>query len=302
MITFQQLYTETADGCGINLTDTVNVNFIKRNINNALKLFKNDARRYFTRKEVVADLQANQQYYTLPADSIRGSAVRVNNGSLIFPITSIESEQAWNALNVIPNFAVFYPQKYFFRGATEVGVWPIPSQLLTGGIIIAYDARLTDMYLDDTVGVTISVTNNSQTITCTSGSFNKNMVGMKFSVTDGSDGNWYTILSYTNGNTLTLDNYYQGTTETTTATIIGSCPDIPEEYQQGLEFYALHIFHLMKRGNVDKSNEFKSLYDIMHDGYVGAYSSKETSQVLVPNEGMVPYNPLLIPPNGSLTG
>ncbi len=115
MITFTQLYTEAADGCGINLTDTTNVNYIKRNINNALKLFKSDARRYFTRKEIVTDLEANQQYYTLPADSIRGSAVKVNNGSLIFPITPIESEQAWNALNVIPNFAVFYPQKYFFR-------------------------------------------------------------------------------------------------------------------------------------------------------------------------------------------
>ena len=201
MITFQELYTEAADGAGIALTDTVNVNFIKRNINNALKLFKSDARRYFTRKEMVADLIANQQYYALPADSIRGSAVKVNNGSMIFPITGIESELAWNAINVIPNFAVFYPQKYFFRGATEVGVWPIPSTLLTGGLIIAYDARLTDMYLDDTVGVNITATNGSQTITNTTHSFKPTMVGMKFSITDGTDGNWYTILSYTNDQT-----------------------------------------------------------------------------------------------------
>lgn len=298
MITFTQLYTEAADGCGINLTDTVNVNFIKRNINNALKLFKSDARRYYTRKEVVADLQPNQQYYTLPADCIRGSAVRVNNGSLIFPITGIESEIAFNALNVIPNFAIFYPQKYFFRGSTEVGVWPIPSQSLPGGIIIAYEGRMTDMYLDDTVGVNITVTNASQSITCTTHSFRPTMVGMKFSVTDGTDGNWYTVLSYTNDQTLVLDNYYQGTTTTTTSTIIGSCPDIPEEFQLGLEFYALHIFHLLKRGNVNKSNEFKSLYDNLHDGYVGAYSSKETSMVLVQNDGLVPYNPLLVPPMG----
>jgi hypothetical protein len=301
VITFTQLYTEAADGCGILLTDTVNVNYIKRNINNALKLFKNDARRYFTRKEVVADLQPNQQYYTLPADSIRGNAIRINNGSLIFPITGVESEQAWNAVNVIPNFAVFYPQRYFFRGATEVGVWPIPSTLLTGGLIISYDGRLTDMYLDDTVGVGITATQGSQSITCTSGSFNSNMVGMKFSVTDGSDGNWYNILSYTNGDTLLLDNYYQGPTVTTTSTIIGSCPDIPEEYQMGLEFYALHIFHLLKRGNVQKADYFKEQYDIYHDGYVGAYSSKETSQVVKPNDSIMPYNPLLVPPM-NLTG
>lgn len=302
MITWTQLYTESADGCGINLSDTVNLNFIKRNINNALKLFKSDARRYFTRKEAVADLVANQQYYTFPADCIRSTAVRVNNGSLIFPITSLSSEEKWNAVNVIPNFAVFYPQKYFLRGATEVGVWPIPAQNLPGALIMSYEARLQDMYLDDSVGLDITATNGNQTITCATHGFTATMVGMKFSVTDGSDGNWYTILSYTNDQTLVLDNYYQGTTVTTTSTIIGSCPDIPEEFQQGLEFYALHIFHLLKRGNVNKSNEFKSLYDIMHDGYIGAYASPETSQVLLPQDNLMPYNPLLVPVNGTLTG
>lgn len=301
MLTFTRLYTETADGAGINLTDTVNVNFIKQNINNALKLFKNDARRYFTRKEVVADLVANQQYYTLPADSIRGSAIRINNGSLIFPITAIESELAFNALNVIPNFAVFYPQKYFFRGATEVGVWPIPSSNLTGALIIAYDGRMADMYIDDTTGVSITATNGSQMITNTTHSFKPTMVGMKFSITDGTDGNWYTILSYTNDQTLVLDNFYQGTTNTTTSTIIGSAPDIPEEYHLGLEMYALHIFHLLKRGNIQKADYFKQQYDIYHDGYVGAYASKETSQILTQNDGLVPYNPLLVPPM-NLTG
>lgn len=301
MITFEQLYTETADGCGINLTDTVNVNYIKRNINNGLKLMKSDARRYVSRKEIVADLQPNQQYYTLPADCIRVSEVRVNNGSLIFPITDIESELAFNALNVIPNFAIFYPQKYFIRGATEIGVWPIPSSLLAGGLIISYDSRLVDLYLDDTVGVNISVTNGSQTITNTTHSFKQNMVGMQFTVTDGTDGNWYNILSYVNDQTMTIDNYYQGLTTTTNSTIIGNCPDIPEAYHIALEFYALHIFHLLKRGNVNKSNEFKALFDNLHDAYVGAYASKVTSEILVNNDGLVPYNPLLVPPMG-LTG
>ena len=301
MITFQQLYTETADGCGIALTDTVNINYIKRNINNAEKLIKSDARRYFTRKEIVCDLKSGQQYYTLSADSIRGSAVRVNNGSIIFPIVGEESELKWNSLNIIPQFAVFYPQRYFFRGSSEVGVWPIPSTDLPGGLIIAYESRMTDMYLDDTVGLNITATNGSQTITNDSHGFKPTMVGMKFSITNGLDGNWYTVLSYTNDTTMLLDNYYQGSTTTTTSTIIGSTSDIPEEYHLALEFYALHIFHLIKRGNVNKSNEFKALYDNLHDAYIGAYASKETSQVLVQNDNMMPYNPLMVPPMG-LTG
>jgi hypothetical protein len=302
MITFTQLYTEACDGAGINLTDTVNVNYIKRNINNGLKLMKADVRRYFTEKWKVADLQASQQSYMLPADSIRPTTVRINNGSLIFPIGFIESEDGWNALNIIPQFSVFYPQKAFVRGANEIEVWPIPSELLPGGIILGYEARMTDMYLDDTVGLSITVTNASQTITCASGGFLPTMVGMAFSVTDGTDGNWYNILSYVNDTTLLLDNYYIGTTTTTSSTIIGTVPDIPEAYHQALEFYALSIFHMFKRGNLVKSNEFDGKYQVLHDSYVGAYGAKETSLVVHPQNDIVPYNPLLIPPNGTLTG
>jgi hypothetical protein len=301
MITFTQLYTEACDGAGINLSDTNNVNYIKRNINNGLKLLKSDARRYFTRKEIVADLKEGQQYYMFPADCIRASELKINNGSLIFPITSIESEKMWNAANVIPNFVVFYPQKYFIRGSNEVGVWPIPSEDLPGAAILAYDARMADMYLDDTYGLELTVTQNQQTVTCATHSFKPTMVGMKLTLFDGTDGNWYNILAYVNDQTLLLDNYYQGLTTTSSTTIIGNVPDIPEEYHLALEFYALYVFHKLKRGNVNKANDFKGDWIELHDAYVGAYASKVTSQVIIPNDNDIPYNPLWVPPM-NLTG
>lgn len=300
MITFTQLYTESATACSLPLTDPY-IPVLKRNINNALKLIKSDARRAYTRKETVADLVANQQYYQFPADSIRGSRIRINNGSLIFPIVSIESELKWDSINVIPNFAVFYPQKYFIRGANEVGVWPIPAANLPGALILAYEARMADMYLDDTVGLDITATNGNQTITCATHSFTANMVGMKFSFTDGSDGNWYNILAYTNDETLILDNYYQGPTNTSTGTIIGSCPDIPEAYQLALEFFANAMYYSNQRKDPAMASFYQEQYELMHDGYIGAYASKETSQIIQPQDGLVPYNPLLVPPMG-LTG
>src|SRR5882724_813559 len=220
MLTFTQLYTETYQGCGIPSTDSVNIALIKRNINNALKLMKSGAGQYFTRKEVVADLDQGEQFYTFNPDMIRIRNVRVNNGSLIFPIRTIESENEWNALNIIPSFAVFYPQRWFQRGPNEIGIWPTPSIDIVGALIIAYDARLQDMYLDDTVGASITVTKNSVTITSATHSFRANMVGMKFTFTDGSDGQWYSIIGYTNNDTMTIENFYPNTTQTSTATLI----------------------------------------------------------------------------------
>lgn len=297
MITFTQLYTETYQGCGISPTDSVNIALIKRNINNGLKLMKSAAGQYYTRKEVSANLVQGQQYYTFNPDMIRARNVRVNNGSLIFPIGSVESENAWNALNIIPQFAVFYPQRWFIKGPNEIGIWPIPSTTIANAFLVSYDARLQDMYLDDTLNLPITVTNNSVTIT-TSGTFNKNMVGMKLSFTDGSDGQWYNIVGYTDATHMTIENYYPNATQTTTSTIIGSCPDIPEEFHPNLQDYAFYRYYKTQRGSGQKANDFFNDFLLGQQGYIGTFGDKESSQIILPSSGILNYNPLLVPPQG----
>jgi hypothetical protein len=296
VITFTQLYTETYKGCGIPSTDTLSINLIKRNINNAVKLMKAEAAQYYTRKERTADLKAGQQYYTFAPDMIRTRNVRVNNGSLIFPIRTIESENDWNALNIIPSFAVFYPQRWFIRGPNEIAVWPTPAVDIPGALIVAYDARLEDMYLDDTVGASITVTKDSQTITSSTNSFTPNMVGMRFTFTDGSDGNWYLIIGYTSSSVMTIENFYQNDTQTSTATIIGSTPDIPEAYQPGIQDYAFYRYYKTQRGAAEKANDFKNDFLMAQNGYAGTFGDKESSQIILPNNNNLSYNPLLVPP------
>lgn len=296
MITFSQLWKESAAAMGLSTSDPY-VPVIQRNINNGLKKFKSPAMQYFTRKEVTADLVTSQQFYTLPADSIRVRNVRINNGSLIFPIPLVESETEWNSLNIIPQFAVFYPQRAFIRGPNEIGVWPVPSTNISNALIVAYDSRMEDMYLEDTVGATVSTTQGSTTITSSNNSFNANMVGMKLGFTDGSDGNWYNIMGYTNSSTMTLENKYQKTSQVSnTNTIIGSCPDIPEEYHQALESYALHIYFKFKRINAQAANDHLNDFMQAREEYLGTFSDKDTSQIISPRTNFLAYNPLLVPP------
>lgn len=295
MLTFTQLYKEAAAAMGLSSTDPY-LGIVKRNINNGLKLMKSSAMQYYTRKEVAADLKQGQQYYTYASDVVRTRNLRINNGSLIFPIPSVESENEWNALNIIPQFAVFYPQRWFVRGPNEVGVWPIPSTDLPGALLVAYDSRMEDMYLDDVVGASISVTNGSVTVTSATNSFTPNMVGMKLGFTDGSDGNWYALVGYTNAGQMTLENFYQKTAQTSTSTIIGSCPDIPEEFQPALEDYALYRYYKLKRINVEIANDFRNDFLAAQEAYMGTFSDKESSQIISPKTNILSYNPLLVPP------
>lgn len=304
MLTYTQLYTEVYQGCGLPtnpatgaLTDSVNKGLIQRHINNALKLFKSGAGISYNRKEVTANLVAGQQYYTFNPDMIRPRNVRVNNGSLIFPIGTIESENQWNALNIIPQFAVFYPQRWFMRGSNEIGIWPTPAVNISNALVIAYDARMADMYLDDTVGMNITVTNGSTTITSDGvKQFTANMVGMKFTFTDGSDGNWYTIVGYTNATTATIENYYPNATQTNANTLIGQVPDIPEEFHMNLQDYAFYRYFKTQRGALAKANEFYNDFLLGQESYMGTFGDKETSQIVKPNNNALMYNPLLVPP------
>lgn len=311
MLTFTQLYTEVYQGCGLPTngagvpSDTVNLALIKRHINNAIKLMQTEAGVFTSRKDVTFNLQQGVQFYTLNPDVIRPRNVRVNNGSLIFPIRTIESENEWNALNIIPSFAVFYPQRWFLKGPDQLGIWPTPAVDIDNALLLAYDSRMNDLYLDDTTGISVTVTNESNTITTTgtgSNKFTPNMVGMRLTFTDGSDGQWYKIVGYTSQTAMTINNMYPNATQTSAATLIGSVPDIDEAYQMNLQDYAFYRYFKTQRGAGNKANDFKGDFLSGQNNYAGTFGDKESSQIILPNNNSLMYNPLMVPPinmNGS---
>jgi len=166
---------------------------------------------------------------------------------------------------------------YWIRGRNEIGLWPIPSQNTTNGLIISYEPRLADMSVDDVTTTTVTVTQGSQNVTSPSSAFLPNMAGMYFSVTDGTDGNWYQITAATS-TTLTLENYYQGISESGASCIIGSAPDIPEDYHLGMVYYACMNYYL-KRKDLETAGFYKGLFEDLLEQYKTTYAAKTTGQV-----------------------
>lgn len=296
MYTFQQLYTRAADTVGIDYTtDSIDLLAIKQDINQGLRLFKNATRRYWTRKEVSANLVSNQQFYTFPQDMVRITEVRVNSNGLDFPVNQVDSEAMWNRINIIPAMTINLPMYYFVRGYNEIGLWPIPSENVSAGLVVSYESRLKDMSLNDVTSATIGVTNASTTVTSASSAFLPNMAGMSLSVTDGTDGNWYPILSYTNAGSIELENYYQGITEVAATYVIGQVPDIPEDYQLGLVYFAAYNYYL-KRNEQGSATTYKALFEDLMTQYKEVYAAKTTGQVLQSIEDYR-YSIFTLPPN-----
>lgn len=295
MITFTQLYTRVMDVIGVNsATSTQDLTNAKQDINHALRLFKNSSRRYWTRKEVTTNLVAGQQYYTFPEDMVRITEVKANTGGYNWPLVQVDSEALWNRFNVIPSNTVIVPQFYFIRGRNEIGLYPTPSVDQTAGLIVSYEPRMVDMSLDDTTSTTVTVANGTNTVTSPSTPFSTNMNGMYFSVTDGTDGNWYPVIGAT-ATTLTLENYYQGISESSAACIIGLVPDIPEEYHLGLVYYAAYQFYLKRNENAN-ATLYKGLFEDLLAQFVKAYAAKTTGIVQKPLTDNI-FNIFWLPPN-----
>lgn len=300
MLTFTTAYTRVLDITGVQSNSATDVTNFKADINQANRLFKNETRRYWTRKEVTTNIVAGQQYYTFPQDMVRITEVRSNTGAggYNWPMKQVDSEDRWNKMNIIPSITVIVPQYFFIRGKNEIGLYPVPSVTVTAGLIVSYESRIPEMILDDVTATTVTVTNGSQFVTSPSVSFTPSMVGMSFTVTDGSDGNWYTIVAAT-ASQLTLENVYQGTTGNTLPCTIASVFDIPEEYHLGMVYFAAYNFYL-KRNENQNALQYKGLFEDLMTRYKEVYAAKTTGLVADNNDSSSAFNIFNLPP-GAIT-
>lgn len=294
MLTFNQLTTRVNDITGVSQsTSSQDYLNAKMDVMQGLRLFKNAARRYWTRKQITAQLVVSQQDYELPADFVRTTEVTITANGIVYPLVEVPSEHIWNELNVIPAVTIYIPTKYFVKGFNVISIWPAPSTNGVGTLTVSYEPRTPDFSLADVTG-TASVNNNSQLITDSATSFTPSMINMWFSVTDGTGGNWYQIASVPNNNTLDLANYYQDQTNATASYIIGACPDIPEDYQLGLVYYAAYNFFL-KRKDDGTAEQYLAMFNALRDEYMETYSNKTTGVVFTKQAAEV-YSVFGIPP------
>jgi hypothetical protein len=291
-LTYTQAYTRAAYNCGLSLSSLTDITFLQQDVNQGLRLFKNAARRYWTRKEVTTNMVSGQQYYTFPVDMVRITEVKVNSNGLNFPVILINSEHFWNKLNIIPAMTINLPTYAFVRGRNEVGLWPTPSSNTTNGIIVSYEPRLIDMSIDD---ILTTATVNSGSTTVTGTGFSEPMIGRSFSVTDGSDGNWYNIAGFNSSTSIELENVYQGITGSSLPCIIGQLPDIPEDYHMALPYYASMNFYL-KRKDTASAQMYQGMFTELRDEYKKVYSAKSTGLVMNAVQDYR-YSLFSIPPN-----
>jgi hypothetical protein len=294
MITFQSLYKRAADICGIDPNnDTQDLTNIKQDINQGLKLIKNAARRYWTRKQASASLVNNQQYYELPPDCVRVTQVYVNSNGLNYPVKPVDSEYLWNKVNVIPAVTINVPTYYFIRGRDEIGLWPIPSSNAVNALNVSYEPQL-ELSQDDITAGTATVSAGSTTITCSTNSWTADMVGRWFQIQDRYNEAWYQVATFDSTSSLELANFYAGTGSSGLDYVIGDCPDIPPDYHLGLVYYAAYNFYL-KRKDMASSELYNGLFNDLLTQYRQNYASKQTGLVQSQSNSYA-YSIFMIPP------
>ena len=292
MLTFTQRKQQAAKLCGINYQEP-EMDIIISNLNMADKLFENAARRGWTRREKIANITANKQYYQIASDMHRVSSVRCRistDSDVIVPLTEVQSEYEWNKLNSYP-FNTTYPTHYFIRGNDEIGLYPCPSENVVDGLIVSYEPRIRDMGIDDftfTANVVqngVDITNPSNTLV---GGFKPYMTeNFWIKSNDSEDGNWYKVQKVIDNNHMQIDNNYLGPTGNGVSFTMGQVPPYPEEYHEAAVYYAAFKFFAMRK-DTDSSAMYRTLFQDALDQYRETYGSKTTGGVINPGKYDVP--------------
>lgn len=265
-----------------NLSDVTSVTNFKRDINAGTARFLARLGRPVDRQSKFTSSVANQQYYQIPEDSIRISYVVFLTGTNIWvPLQEIGDEATWRKMNAYPQTGT-QPTHFFVRGGDEFGIYPTPSVSITDGIELVFEPRHTTLTADDYTTGTVSVTNNSQTITGTGTTWTPAMANGSyvFQVTDGTGGNFIRITGYTNATTLTLENYYNGITNPTAPYRIGQISKIPEEYQETPVDYAMYR-HFLGKNETNNANDFQVRWQNSLKEAESTYGMSTSNQIVM---------------------
>jgi len=293
MITYTQMQQQAADNCGIYI-DSPQMAKVKRDLNTGVKLFQNAARRYWTRAEKKTNLKTDQQYYQFSSDMLRASHVKALRGDRYYPLKRIDSEEEWNKLNIVPFFRANAPMYYFIKGADEIGIYPIPSSDVVDGLLVSYEPRMVDMMIEDTTPNVDMVENSNVVVAHEGSTFDPKIVNnCWFTVTDGSDGNWYKVSKFIDNTHIWIDNNYQGPDGENVPVLIGQTPQFPEEYHDAPVYFASWQFYLMRK-DLETASMYKQLFDGLFSQYKAIYGKKTTGGVINPQPRLA--DPLTLDP------
>lgn len=238
---------------------------------------------YFNERSYTTTTVAQQQFYNLPPQVKNLINVTVNIGSVLWTPQVSPSREHWDALNTITFYQDF--PSYFFVFDGQCGIFPIPASS-DNIITMNYKIRTKDLSQADYTTGTVSVTNNSATITGSTTTFIPDMVGRWIRVTEPTgDGQWYEIGAYVSATQLTLLNPYTGLTASGASYTIGEMPILAEDYQDLALYRALWIYFNSIVPNPNQAKLYKNLYDEGYEMLNSEYGQKTTNVALTDTDG-----------------
>lgn len=280
------------------VSDAVNTANFKRDINTGGSRFLAALDRPTQRRSRFANVAASQQYYQNPEDALRPTNVLYLMGTQWVPLGEVTDEYYWRQLNWVPTTGI--PTCFFIRGNDEIGLYPIPSGAVSGGLELVFELRHLSLTQDDYTTGTMALTNGSTTATHSASALTPQMAGRYLALTDGSDVNWYKIADVPTVATATLENVYQGISAAAATFRIGEVMEIPEEFLEAPVDYAMHRFFIARdtptRYSGGRAKEFKDLFDAALKECKQSYGRKSGSAVVLPSGSMRPYNGLIDTP------
>ncbi len=286
LTTFQDQY-ELAQRLS-HFTDDVITAAFKKDINTGCTKLMAGMHRSYLRVSRFTDLAAGQQYYQYPQDCREMRNFKTHIGGIERSMSEVTDEEYWDRLNQVVLQGL--PYKFFVRMPSEVGLYPAPGADVPSGGELVFTRKHLAMTKDDYTTGTVTVSEGDDTVVGVGTVWTQDMAGRAFEVTDGSDGNWYRILSVESATSLTLENVYQGLSGGAIAYRIGESAFIPEEYQETAVWYALSNFYLGRDSS--KQTQYLNLYKANFEELRSEYGRKASSSVIDASRRSPIYDPL----------
>ena len=195
--------------------------------------------------------------------SIEGGFVTI--GAVNYPLRPLESRWNDEQLNAIQIQASAIPQFYFVE-QDSFKIWPVPQASYSGTIYYHYRDR--NLSVPDYSQGTVSLTQGSNLITISGGTFTPSMVGRWFTITDTTvpgQGYWYRISNYVSSSilgmgTLTGEQTWGNANTSGTAYRIGETPEMPEEMHSVLAWGTASDFYAGMQKDPTSASMFDNLF------------------------------------------
>ena len=215
---------------------------------------------YMTQKTVTSSTVSTQQYYHYPQGLVNIEGCYVTIGQVKYPMSVVNSQYQWDWLNSLVVQPTAIPQ-FIFPRKSDFGIYPIPQTAYT--ITFNYHYRDRSLTIADYTTGSVTVTQNSQTVTGLGTTFTNAMINRMFFVTDTTNdgqGFGYRITDVVSPTELTLETGYEGSTQATLAYKIGQVPDFPEEGHSILVDGAVADFYSGPRHDITTSTWFNNKF------------------------------------------